>query len=109
MLEADLSPGHPVTMSPGHHVTVSETGYLHLPAELAARHFPGDVLVALLRDGELWLLPLRGPSAGGLLMKQRNLRGDRSVLMNELLPPATAPGQRAASWDAESGALRVIL
>jgi hypothetical protein len=90
-------------------VELTEQGYLHLPIELAAQHFPGDVLVALLREGELWLLPLRGPAAGGLLLKQRNLRGDRSVLLRELLPEGTTPGERAARWDAESGALRVSL
>jgi hypothetical protein len=90
-------------------VELTEQGYLHLPADLAAQHFPGDVLVALLREGELWLLPLRGAAAGGLLLKQRNLRGDRSVLLHELLPAGTPPGQRAAHWDAERGALRVSL
>lgn len=109
--EPNLSPGHgAATLSPGHGtVTLSASGYLHLPADLAARHFPRDVLVALVREGELWLLPLRGPAAGGLLLKQRNLQGDRSVLLSELLPAGTAPGPRAASWDDQRGALRVAL
>lgn len=91
------------------HIDLTPAGYLHLPADLAARHFPRDVLVAIVREGELWLLPLRGPAAGGLLLKQRNLQGDRSVLVNELLPQGTAPGPRAASWDDQRGALRVTL
>jgi len=90
-------------------IELSANGYLHIPAKLAQTHFPHDVLVALARDGELWLLPTRGAAAGGLLLKQRNLHGDRSVLIWELLPPATAPGPRPATWDAENGALRVAL
>lgn len=90
-------------------VELTALGYLHLPAELAGRYFPQDVLVALPRGPELWLLPTRGAAAGGLLLKQRNPRGDRSVLIWELLPPGTPPGPRAAFWDERGGALRVAL
>lgn len=88
---------------------LTERGYLHLPADLVRQRFPGDVLVALVRAPELWLLPLRGPGAGGLLLKQRNRDGDRSVLLAELLPAGTAPGPRLAFWDERAGALRVVL
>jgi hypothetical protein len=90
-------------------VNLTEQGYLQLPADLARRHFPSDLLVALARGRELWLLPTRGPGAGGLLLKQRNAAGDRSVLVAEHLPPGTAPGERPAFWDERSGALRVAL
>jgi len=90
-------------------IELTAAGYLHLPAELARRHFPADVLVALPRGPELWLLPLRGPQAGGLLLKQRNLQGDRSVLVRELLPEGTPPGPRPAFWDERGGALRLAL
>lgn len=90
-------------------VELTENGYLHLSADLARRYFPNDALVALVRDGELWLLPTRGPAAGGLLLKQRNRQGDRSVLIRDVLPPDTSPGWRAAHWDDERGALRVAL
>lgn len=90
-------------------VMFSEQGYLHLPAELAQRYFPQDVLVALVRGSELWLLPMRGAAAGGLLLKQRNLNGDRSVLIWEQLPPGTRPGSRPAFWDEGNRALRVAL
>ncbi|RMD77318.1 MAG: hydrogenase maturation protease [Chloroflexi bacterium] len=82
-------------------------GYLHMPAVLAERYFPSGVLVAFLRDNEIWLAPLRGPAAGGLLLKQRNARGDRSVLLWEVLPPTTPPGYRRAVWDEEHGVLRI--
>jgi hypothetical protein len=90
-------------------IELTAQGYLHLPAELAGRYFPQDVLVALARGHELWLLPTRGAAAGGLLLKQRNARGDRSVLIWELLPPGTLPGPRPACWDEGHGALKVAL
>lgn len=90
-------------------VSLTAQGYLHVPAELARRHFPNDLLVALARGNELWLLPTRGPGAGGLLLKQRNGAGDRSVLLAELLPPSLAPGERASFWDERAGALRVAI
>lgn len=43
-----------------HSIEFTERGYLLLEAEVAQRFFPQDGLVALLRDGELWLLPTRG-------------------------------------------------
>jgi hypothetical protein len=90
-------------------VEVTEKGYLHLPADLAQRYFPNDALVAMVRDGELWLLPTRGAAAGGLWLKQRNRHGDRSVLIWDMLPPGTLPGWRAAHWDDERGMVRVAL
>ncbi|MFV9507250.1 MAG: hydrogenase maturation protease [Oscillochloridaceae bacterium umkhey_bin13] len=90
-------------------VELTAQGYLHLPAEVAGRYFPQDVLVALTRNQELWLLPTRGPAAGGLLLKQRNARGDRSVLIWELVPAGTPPGARPAHWDDAHGALKVTL
>lgn len=88
---------------------LTDQGYLHLPADLARRYFPNDLLVALVRDAELWLLPTRGPSAGGLLLKQRNRAGERSVLIWEFLPMGVLPGSYVARWDVDHGALRVKL
>lgn len=90
-------------------IELTEQGYLRLPAAIARRYFPEDVLVVLLKPPEVWLLPLRGASAGGLLLKQYNLHGDRSVLIWEQLPPQTAPGSYPAIWDEVHGALRVAL
>lgn len=90
-------------------VKLTTKGYLHLPAALARQYFPSDLLMAFSRGAEVWLLPLRGPGAGGLVLKQRNRAGDRSVLVAELLPPGTSPGPRQSFWDERAGALRVVL
>ncbi len=93
-------------------VTVEFTadGSLRLTAEVAGEFFPSDALVAVPRGDELWLMPLIGPEGGGLLLKQRNPRGDRSALIWEALPPESPPvGERTAIWDAANGALRVTL
>lgn len=89
-------------------VELTSRGYLHISAEVAQEYFPHDALVALLRDGELWLLPTRGAAGGGLHLKQRNLAGDRSLLIHEILPDAQ-PGACAARWDEQYAALRVAL
>ncbi|MCB0208100.1 MAG: hydrogenase maturation protease [Anaerolineae bacterium] len=90
-------------------IKLTEQGYLHLSADVAHRYFPEDVLVVLNKTPELWLLPLRGASAGGLLLKQRNLQGDRSVLIWEHLPEETGAGSYPAFWDDARGALRIAL
>lgn len=84
-------------------------GYLRIDAALAAGRFPSDAVAAVPRDGELWLYPLRGPSSGGLLLKQRNPAGDRAVLIHEVLADGVPVGVRAAFWDDEHKALRVAL
>lgn len=90
-------------------VEFTADGYVRLGAALAAERFPSDSAVALHRDGELWLVPLRGPASGGLLLKQRNLDGDRCVLVREVLADRLPVGTRPAVWDDDKGALRVTL
>lgn len=90
-------------------VEFTEDGYLRLTAALAAAHFPAHVTVGSVRDGQLWLLPLRGPRNGGLLLKQRNAAGDRALLVRELLDDAIPIGSRQAVWDDAQGALRIPL
>lgn len=90
-------------------VELTGQGYLRVTADVAARCFPKNLLVASLRDREMWLIPLHGPGAGGLLLKQRNSQGDRSVLLTEVLPAGTAPGVYPAVWDDREAALRVAL
>jgi len=88
-------------------VEITAEGQLRMSAEVAAEYFPADALVAVPRGRELWLMPLVGPEGGGLLLKQRNARGDRSTLIWEALPPDPTIGIRPAVWDEDNGALRV--
>ena len=89
---------------------LTDHGYLHVPANLAQRFFPEDVLAPVMRGAaELWLYPMRGAAGGGLILKQRNAAGDRSVLIWEALPEGTPSGRMPAFWDGQSGALRVAL
>ena len=90
-------------------VEITADGYLRVAVALAAARFPSDALAAVLRDGQLWLFPLRGPSSGGLLLKQRNPAGDRTVLLREVLGDGFQAGIRAAFWDDEHKALRIPL
>lgn len=90
-------------------VEITGDGYLRVDAVLAAARFPSDALAAVRRDSELWLFPLRGPSSGGLLLKQRNPAGDRAVLVRELLGDGFGAGIRAAFWDDEHKVLRIPL
>jgi hypothetical protein len=87
---------------------LTSTGYLHIPAEEAVR-FPTGTAIALVRGEELWIMPVSHPGAGGLLLKLRNSRGDRSLFVQELLPEGVPPGVRVAVWDDKLVALRIPL
>lgn len=109
MIEADfLSPLRPPTAEQVS-VEITSEGYLRMDATLAAGRFPSDAVAAVPRENELWLFPLRGPSSGGLLLKQRNPAGDRALLVREVLRDGFAAGVRAAFWDDEHKALRIPL
>ncbi|CQD23001.1 hydrogenase maturation protease [Mycobacterium lentiflavum] len=112
MIEADYTaPLRPPDPTDPRELTVEFTadGYLRLSAALSAAHFPAHVAVGAIREGQLWLLPLRGPRSGGLLLKQRTPAGDRAVLVRELLDDVIPTGVRRAFWDADHGALRIPL
>jgi hypothetical protein len=86
---------------------ITSRGYLILPVEIAAKYYPEDACVAMIREDELWVLPIRSAAAGGLMLKQRNLEGDRSVLVWEALPDDHQSGNFPATWDPENGAMRI--
>ncbi len=90
-------------------VEITHDGYLRLAADLAASRFPSDAVAAVVRDGALWLIPLRGPSSGGLLLKQRNPAGDRAALVREVLGDDFPVGVRRAFWDDSQRAMRIPL
>jgi hypothetical protein len=87
---------------------LTSTGYLHIPAEEAVR-FPAGTAIALVRGEELWVMPVSHLRAGGLLLKLRNSRGDRSMFVQEILPEGVPPGIRNAVWDDQYGAFRIPL
>ena len=92
-------------------VELTRGGDLILPAEVAEACFPeaASVLIAL-RGEELWAMRMGGRAVGGFILKQRNLRGDRSVLVIEpLFEVEWSPGEREGVWDEEERALRVPL
>ena len=88
---------------------INEQGYLILPGEVSTKYFPEDACVAILKEPELWILPIHGKNSGGFLMKQRNTIGDRSVLIHEVLPKKWEYGKFPAFWDSENGAMRIAL
>lgn len=90
-------------------VEFTADGYVRLDAALAASRFPSDAVVAVVRDDALWLVRLRGPRSGGLLLKQRNPAGDRTTLVREVLEDHVPVGVRSAFWDDAQAALRIPL
>lgn len=109
VIERDfLAPLRPPTVP---EVTVEFTGdgYLRLDAALAAGRFASGAVAAVVRGDDFLLIPLRGPRSGGLLLKQRNPAGDRSVLIHEVLYGRIPVGPRRAVWDDDCGALRIAL
>lgn len=74
-------------------------GSLYLDRDLCAAYFfQTSALAAVVRDGHAYLLPLRGPAAGGLLLKVRNARGDRVVHADEFLLTLGIPSNAPERW-----------
>ena len=74
------------------------------------RFLSGVEAVVLLRDGEdLLILPVLHAHAGGYLLKQTNLKGDRAAHVAGFLRDQGVPdemeGARTAGWSEERGAL----
>lgn len=109
IIERDyLTPLRPVG-SPNLEIEFTADGYIRLDAALAASRFPSDAVAVVKRDDALWLIPLRGPRSGGLLLKQRNPAGDRTTLVREVLEDHIPIGIQRAFWDDEQAALRIPL
>jgi len=69
----------------GAHVRILR-GSIYIDRELYEQYMPDVSCVATVaRDGRVYILPLRGPSPGGSLLKIRNARGDRVVHADEFL------------------------
>ena len=88
-------------------------GRIVLPRATYELYMAGAGSAALIeRDGQACLLPLSGPVAGGLLLKQRNAAGDRVMLAEDFLA-ARGLGRFSPEhefnvrWVAEAGALLI--
>ena len=88
-------------------------GRVLVPHDTYALYLDGVESAALIeRDAQVLLLPLRGPVAGGMLLKQRNLRGDRVMQATDFLAqlgidPFAAAAEYKVEWVAEAGALLI--
>ena len=88
-------------------------GNFYLPREICDTYLPGVVSVALLlRNDEVMIVPLAGQSAGGLLLNQRNARGDRVIhaqefFRNKNLPEELEVRTVPVHWSPDSAALVV--
>jgi hypothetical protein len=88
-------------------------GRVLVPHETYELYFGGAACAALIdRDGQTLLLPLQGPIAGGMLLKQRNRRGDRVMSALDFLAAHGADAFAAertfaVRWIAEAGALLI--
>lgn len=99
-------------------VEITVDGYLRLGMELAEKYFPAGVVGSRYDGRALRLVPIRSQANGGHLLRQRNARGDRSVLVRELIDPGPGassvdadprPGVYPVTWDHARGALSVHL
>ncbi|MED3661751.1 hydrogenase maturation protease [Ureibacillus sp. FSL K6-8385] len=88
---------------------ITETGYLQIPSEIAQRYFATGAVIAILDEHDLLIMPVNYVGAGGLILKYRNAKGDRSVLVSELLPDDVDYGPRTVEWDENALALRIPL
>ena len=95
------------------HTVLVGDGRMVLPHRTFEQYLAAAPSVALIeRDGQVYLLPLGGPTAGGLLLKQRNLSGDRVVLATDFLAARglgrfSAEREFQVRWVAEAGALLI--
>ena len=75
----------PLASAPANTLRIAR-GSFYLAHELCERYLQGiEAIAPLCRDGRVYLLPLLGTAAGGLLMKLRTARGDRVVHALEFL------------------------
>ncbi|MHB1172358.1 MAG: hypothetical protein ACYCZY_07645 [Lacisediminihabitans sp.] len=89
-------------------VEITADGYLRLPAEFCHEHFPQDRCAGLRQDESTFVvMPVSAIAPNALIMKQRNLAGQRSVLIREVCGDDYPVGQIEAIW--LSGRRRLIL
>ena len=88
-------------------------GRIVLPRDTYELYMAGAGSAALIEsDGQAYLLPLSGPIAGGMLLKQRNAAGDRVMLAPDFLAERglgrfSAEREFKVRWVAKAGALLI--
>lgn len=88
-------------------------GRVVVPVATYDLYLAGASSAALVeRDGQIFLVPLHGPTAGGMLLKQRNVLGDRVLLAADFLAERglgrfTPERPCAVRWMAEAGGLLI--
>lgn len=89
-------------------VEVTADGYLRLPPEFCRNHFPYDRCVGLRLDEATFVaMPVTTTTPNALIMKQRSLAGERSVLIREVWGDDHPVGIIDATWLA--GRRRLVL
>jgi hypothetical protein len=95
-----------------HTVSIGD-GRIVLPRATYETYLASAGSAALVeRDAEVYLVPLNGPVAGGMLLKQRNLEGDRVLLATDFLTARglgrfSAEREFSVRWVADAGALLI--
>lgn len=86
-------------------------GYLYIDGDVASRGFPSGVLAVTCNDYVLDVYPLASQASGGSLLKVRDSKGNRSVLIDEVLRGCKSPvdGYYRAKWIEPNGCFRVSL
>ena len=98
---------------PSFDVTI-RSGNIHLSHELCSAHLAEARSVALVAHGEdVLIMPLIQQSAGGMLLKIRNARGDRVLHAQEFLRARGVPEdfeerRFPVRWIAELSALAIM-
>ena len=88
-------------------------GRVVVPVATYELYLAGASSAALVeRDGQIFLVPLHGPTAGGMLLKQRNAQGDRVLLATDFLAERgrgrfTPERSCTVRWVAEAGGLLI--
>lgn len=78
---------------------ITQDGYLRLPGEFAQKNFPQDRCAGLRQDDSTFILmPVSPIAPNALIMKQRSLAGERSVLIREVCGDDYPVGRVEATW-----------
>ena len=79
---------------------ITADGYLRLPGAFAQQYFPADRCAGLVTGGRYVLMPASVHAPNGMIIKQRNLAGDRSVLVREVWGDDHPVGPVTVIWQA---------